>query len=165
MAPDSALPLEVDAVAKSFGPIKAVSGVSLELRGGECLGLLGPNGAGKSTVIREAQAPCFCRADFPCNDGVIQARMTEQLRGANFRLDRASDARDRSPYDLFTNYLGPERNDPSSNCTVGQYVRQALGVVYEDAEEAVTRSLQTRTIQDLLIAVNRSSKAGVLAKK
>lgn len=52
VAPDSALPLEVDTLVKSFGAIKAVTGVSLELRGGECLGLLGPNGAGKSTVIR-----------------------------------------------------------------------------------------------------------------
>lgn len=57
------------------------------------------------------------------------------------------------------------RNDPSPNCTVGQHVRQALGIVYEDAEKAVTRSLQTRTIRDLLIAVNRSSKAGISARK
>jgi DNA-binding IscR family transcriptional regulator len=57
------------------------------------------------------------------------------------------------------------RNDPSPNCTVGQHVRQALGIVYEDAEKAVTRSLQTRTIRDLLIAVNRSSKAGTSARK
>jgi hypothetical protein len=34
VAPDSALPLEVDALVKSFGAVKAVSGVSLELRGG-----------------------------------------------------------------------------------------------------------------------------------
>ena len=50
------------------------------------------------------------------------------------------------------------RNEPSPGCAVGQHVRHALGMVYEDAEKAVTRSLQTRTIRDLLIAVNRRSK-------
>jgi ABC-2 type transport system ATP-binding protein len=48
----STLPLEIDSLVKNFGTVKAVAGVSLALRAGECLGLLGPNGAGKSTVIR-----------------------------------------------------------------------------------------------------------------
>lgn len=36
---------------KSFGHIKAVDGLSLSVRSGECFALLGPNGAGKTTTI------------------------------------------------------------------------------------------------------------------
>jgi ABC-2 type transport system ATP-binding protein len=33
------------------GPVRAVNGLDLEIRRGECFGLLGPNGAGKTTTI------------------------------------------------------------------------------------------------------------------
>jgi ABC-2 type transport system ATP-binding protein len=39
------------AVSKSFGAVRALAGVDLELRPGEILALLGPNGAGKSTAV------------------------------------------------------------------------------------------------------------------
>ncbi len=44
--------IELRDVHKSFGPIKAVDGLDLEVPEGICLGLLGPNGAGKSTTMR-----------------------------------------------------------------------------------------------------------------
>ena len=44
--------IELKEVVKTFGPIKAVNGLDLDVPKGICLGLLGPNGAGKSTTMR-----------------------------------------------------------------------------------------------------------------
>ncbi|HJW90492.1 MAG TPA: ATP-binding cassette domain-containing protein [Anaerolineales bacterium] len=44
--------VEVTDIFKSFGPVKAVEGVSFTVERGEIFGLLGPNGAGKTTIIR-----------------------------------------------------------------------------------------------------------------
>ena len=44
--------LEVVSVSKTYGPVRAVSELSLTARPGAVFGLLGPNGAGKTTTIR-----------------------------------------------------------------------------------------------------------------
>src|SRR5262249_51885211 len=41
-----------DNLSKSFGPVLAVSGLSLAIGEGEIFGFLGPNAAGKTTTIR-----------------------------------------------------------------------------------------------------------------
>jgi ABC-2 type transport system ATP-binding protein len=43
--------LVVRGLRKSYGDVKAVDGLDLEVRSGECFGILGPNGAGKTTTI------------------------------------------------------------------------------------------------------------------
>src|SRR3954447_2907532 len=38
-------------LVKDYGTLRAVNGLDLEVRAGECFGLLGPNGAGKTTTV------------------------------------------------------------------------------------------------------------------
>ncbi|MEI6520718.1 MAG: ABC-F family ATP-binding cassette domain-containing protein [bacterium] len=44
--------LQIANISKSFGDEVLFSGVSLQVREGECVGLIAPNGAGKSTLFR-----------------------------------------------------------------------------------------------------------------
>jgi ABC-2 type transport system ATP-binding protein len=44
--------IEAQGLRKSYGDVKALRGVDLEVKAGSVFGLLGPNGAGKTTVVR-----------------------------------------------------------------------------------------------------------------
>ncbi|TQS28518.1 ABC transporter ATP-binding protein [Microbispora sp. KK1-11] len=44
--------IEIRNLVKSFGPVKAVDGVSFSVEAGSVTGYLGPNGAGKTTTLR-----------------------------------------------------------------------------------------------------------------
>ena len=52
LAPPTAPAIALRGVVKSFGDLRAVDGLDLEVAAGTCVGLLGPNGAGKSTTMK-----------------------------------------------------------------------------------------------------------------
>lgn len=58
--------LVIHDLARSFGTLKAVAGISFEVKPGEIYGLLGPNGAGKTTTIS-----CICGLLHP-DGGTIE---------------------------------------------------------------------------------------------
>jgi len=53
--------IEAKDLHRSFGPIKAVEGISFSAAKGDVLGFLGPNGAGKSTAMK--MLTCFLPPD------------------------------------------------------------------------------------------------------
>lgn len=44
--------IKIESLNKSFGKIKALDNLNLDIKRGELLGIIGPNGAGKTTAIR-----------------------------------------------------------------------------------------------------------------
>ncbi|MEZ5785581.1 MAG: ABC transporter ATP-binding protein [Xanthobacteraceae bacterium] len=58
--------LEVEGIAKSYGGVAAVLGVSFTLQAGEMLALIGPNGAGKSTCFN------MIMGQISADDGMIR---------------------------------------------------------------------------------------------
>lgn len=57
--------LDIRNVAKSFGAIRAVNGISFSVEPGEVIGLMGDNGAGKSTMVK------LIAGNFPPTEGEI----------------------------------------------------------------------------------------------
>ncbi|MFC7557017.1 ATP-binding cassette domain-containing protein [Pseudoroseomonas wenyumeiae] len=51
MASPQGIAVSLSGVSRSFGAVRALSGVDLTIPEGQCLGLVGHNGAGKSTLM------------------------------------------------------------------------------------------------------------------
>jgi simple sugar transport system ATP-binding protein len=78
----SAPVLRVTGLEKSYGPVRALAGVSLDLFRGEVLALVGDNGAGKSTLVK-------------CISGNIQPDAgTIEVDGVEVHFDGPHQARD-----------------------------------------------------------------------
>jgi len=72
--------MKIENLSKSFGKVKAVDSLSLEVSAGEIYAFLGPNGAGKTTTLR-----CAAGLLNPDSGGVEIGGEAVSLDGTGFR--------------------------------------------------------------------------------
>jgi branched-chain amino acid transport system ATP-binding protein len=75
--------LELDEVSASYGPYRALFGVSFSVPAGATVALLGPNGAGKSTVARVVSGL------VPVTGGTVRVAGRDVTGSAAWRIARA----------------------------------------------------------------------------
>ncbi len=73
------LSLQVDRLVKEYPGVRALDGVSLDLRPGEVHAIIGENGAGKSTLIKTLSGAIAPTSGTIAVDGVVHERLTPQL--------------------------------------------------------------------------------------
>ena len=124
--------VEMRDISISFGGIKAVDHVSIDLYPGEVVGLLGHNGAGKSTLIK-------------CLSGAYQADAGEiRINGDKVEIRNPRDARSHNIETIYQTLALADNLDAASNLFLGRELVNSWGMVDEDAMEAETRKIMGR---------------------
>ena len=124
--------VELRDISISFGGIKAVDHVSVDLRPGEVVGLLGHNGAGKSTLIK-------------CLSGAYKADSGEiWINGQKAEINNPRDARSYNIETIYQTLALADNLDAASNLFLGREIVGPGGFLNEAAMEAETRKIMGR---------------------
>ncbi len=124
--------VEMRDVSISFGGIRAVDHVSLDLHAGEVVGLLGHNGAGKSTLIK-----CLSGA-YRMDSGEIR------INGEKAEIHNPRDARRYNIETIYQTLALADNLDAASNLFLGRELVTPLGFVDDARMEAETRRIMGR---------------------
>jgi simple sugar transport system ATP-binding protein len=127
--------LELKGIKKSFGAIRALRGVDLQLHPGEVLGLLGDNGAGKSTLMKVVSG------------AYVPDEGTYLLDGREVHFKSPKDARQERLEMVYQDLSLCDSIDVAKNLFLGREpVRKILGLkfldhnrLHEEAQEILER--------------------------
>lgn len=124
--------VEMRNISISFGGIKAVDNVSIDLHPGEVVGLLGHNGAGKSTLIK-------------CLSGAYQMDAGEIfINGEKVQINNPRDARAQNIETIYQTLALADNLDAASNLFLGREIVGAGGFLNDSAMESETRKIMAR---------------------
>ncbi|MDR6265081.1 MULTISPECIES: ATP-binding cassette domain-containing protein [Rhodobacterales] len=124
--------VELRDISISFGGIRAVDHVSLDLYPGEVVGLLGHNGAGKSTLIK------ILSGAYQRDSGEIW------IEGKKAEISSPRDARDYNIETIYQTLALADNLDAPSNLFLGRELTNAIGFVDDAQMEAETRKIMAR---------------------
>lgn len=145
--------LRLDAITKSFGPVRALTGVSLTVNEGEVLGLMGDNGAGKSTLVK------ILSGVFPPDSG------TMTFRGEEISFGRYNAARSRL-MGIETVHQDRSLADKQPlwrNVFVGRHLKNLLGFIRVAEEKRETIRLLRDVVGLPTDSLDPDSPASVLS--
>jgi len=108
--------LQLNNISKSFGAIKALDDVNLELNPGEVLGLMGDNGAGKSTLIK------IIAGNFKPSSGTITFENIKQ------EFSRPMDAREKGIEVVYQDLALCDNLTASSNIFLTREIKKSFGI-------------------------------------
>jgi len=120
--------LEAHAICKQFGGVRALHGVSLNIREGEIYGLIGPNGAGKTSFFN------VLTGLYSADSGHFKFAGERLDISAPHLVAQAGIARTFQNIRLFSNMTALE------NVMVGRHLRSHAGVLGAVLRNAATRA-------------------------
>ncbi|MBJ6125163.1 ATP-binding cassette domain-containing protein [Microvirga splendida] len=133
MSTNGTTPLvEMRNISIAFGGIKAVDGVSVDLRPGEVVGLLGHNGAGKSTLIK------ILSGAYRPDAGEIY------VNGQHADIATPRDAKRYGIETIYQTLALADNIDAAGNIFLGREVLTPYGTLDDATMEAETRKVMAR---------------------
>jgi D-xylose transport system ATP-binding protein len=124
--------VELRDISISFGGIKAVDGVSLDLMPGEVVGLLGHNGAGKSTLIK------ILSGAYAADSGEIR------VNGERAEIASPRDAKRYGIETIYQTLALADNVDAAANIFLGRELVTRWGTLDDVAMEAAARGVMKR---------------------
>jgi D-xylose transport system ATP-binding protein len=119
-------------ISIAFGGIKAVDGVSVDLRPGEVVGLLGHNGAGKSTLIK------ILSGAYKPDAGEIY------VNGEHASIATPRDAKRYGIETIYQTLALADNIDAAGNIFLGREVLTPYGTLDDATMESETRKVMAR---------------------
>lgn len=135
--------LECIDVAKHFGGVHALAGVSLTISRGEIVGLVGPNGSGKSTLISILSG--------------VQSPTSGEVRLDGRRVDRLA------PHEL--SHLGVARTHQIPRPFASMTVRDNVAVACMFGRVSQTLAEARRAAEEHLVVVGLTAQADALPRE